>query len=102
MNDWPDHFPPSCPPPDAVEASGEMYRLVNSDPLTSVDFMSHMERLAAGMLKKRYWNDDCVASGLSVFVERDEADYVRRSVGPLRGAQLARGSIDNAGFMKHT
>lgn len=36
--EWPDGYPPGCPPPDAVDAAGEVYRVVNADPPTAEDF----------------------------------------------------------------
>lgn len=35
---WPDGFPLGCPPPDAVPAAGDVYRIVTTDPPSLNDF----------------------------------------------------------------
>ena len=42
--DWPDHFPPHCPPKGAKSASGTVYRLVQNNPVIAYDLMSQYER----------------------------------------------------------
>jgi len=54
-------LPPGCPPSDARAAEGTMYRLVGSDPPTSVDFLTHAE------LAKALKANPCSRCGLSVF-----------------------------------
>jgi len=38
---WPSFFPDACPPPDASEASAEVFRLVAFEPPSASDFESH-------------------------------------------------------------
>jgi hypothetical protein len=40
---WPAGFPLGCPPPDAVQASGTVYRVVYSDPPIADDFKPWIE-----------------------------------------------------------
>lgn len=102
LETWPDSFPDACPPSDAEVASGSFYRLVDSDPPTQRDFMNHHELLAAGRFRSRFWPDDCIAAGLSVFGDVADAQKTRAAVGPLRKKKIAVGEITGAGRMKHT
>ncbi|HVV77155.1 MAG TPA: hypothetical protein VHC43_14075 [Mycobacteriales bacterium] len=102
MTSWPDSFPEGCPPGDAVEAVGQMYRLVDSSPPSSSDFASHAEQLAAGTIKKRRWADDCAAAGVSVYSDVTAVETVRLSAGPLRKKMVAIGDLSGSGVMKQT
>lgn len=42
--EWPDHFPPGCPPADAHDLSGIVYMLVATDPPTPEDMECAIDR----------------------------------------------------------
>jgi hypothetical protein len=101
--EWPDNFPEACPPEEAADATGSFYRLVEANPPVARDFMSHIELQNAGIIPlKRSFADDCKAAGLSIFAERQDAENVRESVGPLRSKLIAYGDITDQGVMRHT
>lgn len=103
MGDWPDHFPESCPPADAADATGSFYRLVAGDPPTPGDFENHLQLRAAGTINpKRVFPDDCMAAGLSILSEKQDAEGLRESVGPLRSKLIAYGEITGHGVFKAT
>lgn len=58
---WPSFFPDSCPPTDAVPASGVVYRALLTNPPTEADYRSQAE------LRPHRYSGDCQATGLSVF-----------------------------------
>ncbi|QEO15620.1 hypothetical protein FLP10_15170 [Agromyces intestinalis] len=99
-DEWPDWFPPGCPPPAAVPAVGEFFRLVEGDDVVEEDFISHYERSLSG--GRRFWKDDVQASSCSLFQDRVDADETRRAIGSLRDKRVARGSISGSGQMQHT
>lgn len=61
-------FPPNCPPREAEEASGEVYRLVDSNPPVAKDFRSWYE-----LKPEKTYEDqakECQAHGLSVYTQK--------------------------------
>jgi hypothetical protein len=67
-----EQWPPNCPPNDAIDASGIVYRLVNHDPPQSDDFQTHFE---TGKLPK---GPPCMRCGLSVFRTLHDAVHLRK------------------------
>jgi len=80
------HFPANCPPTEAQQAHGTVYRIVKSDPPAADDFSSHHE---TGKLPKV---DACMRCGLSVFRTRDDGIHQRNSY-PRLGDYLASGEL---------
>jgi hypothetical protein len=70
---WPAHYPPGCPGPDAVPATGQVWRLVRSSPPDRSDWLSFRE-LHPGR-RRETDGGECKTCGLSV--HRDPADSVR-------------------------
>ena len=96
---WPSFFPETCPPPDASEASAEVFRLVAFEPPSASDFESHAERCPDK------WMGNCKASGLSVFTDKDDAVRLLRRVPGMRspGNLLASAILTpEAGKLMHT
>jgi hypothetical protein len=62
-----DHFPQSCPPPDAEDARGPIYRVVKSDPpgLDDLETFFEMGEVREGR--------ECECCGISVFRAIDDA-----------------------------
>lgn len=79
---WPD----GCPPADALDADGLVFRLVNNDPPTAADFVTHHE---SGRMRAA---PECLRCGLSVFRELGDAIHQRRLF-PRLGQLIARGSL---------
>ncbi len=84
--EFPDGWPDECPPPDAEEASGIVFRIVKNDPPKAEDMASHHE---TGKLPKA---PPCLRCGLSVF--RDLRDAVhQRLLLPRLGNWIAQGTL---------
>lgn len=68
---FPTDWPPGCPPDDAEDANGEVYRLAKQMPLATMDFLSYHELgIARG--------DAILRCGLSVFRLRADAEHASR------------------------
>jgi hypothetical protein len=100
---WPSFFPPQCPPSESKDASGEVFRLVFSDPPSVSDFESYAQ------MRPKKWMGNCKASGLSVFTAKSDAlRMVRRVQGIVqgksaRGGLIARANLTpEAGKLMHT
>ena len=96
---WPDYFPDDCPPQDSEPASGEVYRLVKSNPPTEDDFEDYVNLYPERDFRER----ECRACGLSVFRDVEDASNLRDRVPAMRGHLVARGKLNSElGRMKHT
>ena len=69
---FPADWPEGCPPDDAEDANGEVFRIVKSDPPTAADFQSYHEM---GMAR----GYPCRRCGLSVFRSRSDAEHASRA-----------------------
>lgn len=83
---WPKNWPENCPPNDAIDAAGDVFRLVRNDPPNPDDLESHFE---AGTLKSA---PHCLRCGLSVFREIRDAVHQRVLI-PKLGRLIARGTL---------
>lgn len=105
VDEWPDYFPESCPPNDASPAKGSFYRIVDEDPPDGEDFLGNLRLQQLGLRfknRKKRWSDECLAVGVSILADRDEALRLRESVGPMRDKAIAYGDITGDGLLKHT
>lgn len=83
---FPANWPKNCPPSDAVDADGDVFRIVKDEPPTDEDFASHWE---TGKLPKA---PPCLRCGLSVF--RDVRDAVhQRQLIPKLGCWIAQATL---------
>jgi len=84
------HFPTEwltdCPPHDAVDAAGEVFRIVKHEPPKEEDLASHHE---TGRLPKA---PACLRCGLSVFREIREAVHQRQLI-PKLGSLIAQAQL---------
>jgi len=80
--DWPDN----CPPPDAEDANGGVFRLVRDDPPKAKDFATHAE---TGRLPSA---PPCLRCGLSVFREKHDAVH-QRALMPRLGRLIASATL---------
>ncbi|MCP2726873.1 hypothetical protein [Limnofasciculus baicalensis] len=93
--EWPDHFPSGCPPQNANNASGEVYRLIKHDSPTPKDFKSWREENK----EKDCPNGvtECQACGLSVYTEKADACRVIRTIPRFKKAiKYSGGILDQA------
>lgn len=98
---WPDYFPDNCPPDNAREASGEVYRLVDNNPPTPEDFQSWREQHPNEQCPKSV--TECQASGLSVFTSMDDVNMARQKVKRLRKKKIAHSNLtSDLGRILHT
>lgn len=93
---FPADWPSNCPPADAVDADGVVFRIVKNDPPLAADFATHRE---TGRLKTA---PECLRCGLSVF--RDLCDAVhQRLLLPKLGPWIAQATLaSNHGKTKST
>lgn len=84
---FPDWFPGACPPANAVDASGVVYRIVSGATVTEEDFLTHHERGAALSAPA------CKRCGVSVFSSHEKAVH-RLKLSPRLGNGIAKGQLD--------
>ena len=83
---FPTNWPEACPPDEASDAEGIVFRLVDRDPPAASDFVTHFE---SGKMPKA---PQCLRCGLSVF--RDLRDAIhQRELFPKLGRYVARGRL---------
>lgn len=83
---FPKNWPNDCPPLDAIDAAGNVFRIAKHNPPTDIDFATHME---TGKLKSA---PECLRCGLSVFREFRDAMHQRRLM-PKLGQWIARATL---------
>jgi len=75
-------LPPNCPPREAEEASGEVYRLVNKNPPVAKDFLSWYESKPEMTYEDR--SKECQAHGLSVYNQKSSILSLLKRIPTLR------------------
>ncbi|MFD6064522.1 hypothetical protein [Rhodococcus wratislaviensis] len=102
--EWPAHYPSQCPPVDAEPAVGTYFRLVDAAPPTGEDILSHVELKNAGLRfrNRDFGNEQCIASGFSIFDTQFAAERTRSAVGPLRKKRIAKVDVSGSGVVKQT
>jgi len=98
---FPADWPQGCPPDDAEDAHGEVFRVVKTDPPAAADFLSYHEM---GITR----GDPIRRCGLSVFRVRADAEHASRAF-PNLGNVIARavlapehGKVKQTGRPSHT
>ncbi len=86
MPGFPADWPQGCPPPDAVDACGDVFRNVKTIPPTIEDFTSHAER---GTCLKA---PQCLRVGLSVFQRALDAMH-NAELFPRLGEHVAKATL---------
>ncbi len=81
---WFEDLPAKCPPTDASECQGTVYRIANGNPASPSDFFSqrHLQPL-----KIFEGVDECICRSLSVFSDFNEA-HKRRKLPKFRKAHI--------------
>ena len=83
---FPETWPANCPPADAGDADGDVFRLVKHDPPQPDDTASHME---TGRLPNA---PPCLRCGLSVFRELRDAVHQRQLL-PKLGNLIGKATL---------
>jgi hypothetical protein len=83
---FPTDWPEECPPDDAVDALGIVYRITKNNPPTAADMLSHHEtgRIPTG--------PPCIRCGLSIFRTQEDALH-QQSLMPRLGKVIAEGNL---------
>jgi len=87
---WPDYFPDQCPPNSAREEQLRVFRLVANCPPSIQDFVPV---LIEQPHRKFDSTELCLACGVSVFKNIEDANKRRKRFKPLRNKQIAVGLI---------
>jgi len=81
---WPDHYPEKCPPDDAENVSGVVYRFTNRTNPKHRDFLSYYELKPA----KDWGKKACQARGLSVYTSEEDCKTAISLVPALKKKKL--------------
>lgn len=84
---FPADWPGCCPPDDAMDAEGTVFRLAKRNPLQTSDVTTHLERGAAPNA------DPCLRAGLSVMRTKEDALHMARLFRRM-WKFVARGTLD--------
>lgn len=85
---FPNNWSEDCPPQDAVEADGVVYRVVKNLPPDKSDLASHLE---TGKLPTA---PACLRCGLSVFRDQNDAEHQKMLL-PKLGKWIAKATLNN-------
>lgn len=83
---FPDTWPSDCPPQDAVDAEGEVFRILDHDPPAAEDFLTSFE---TGAFPTR---PACLRCGLSVHRILADAFHTKTKY-PKLGRRIAKGML---------
>jgi hypothetical protein len=78
---WPEYFPQNCPPEEAAKADLTVFRLADSAPPTSADFIPTVVLTPSRLLGVEQL---CLGCGLSVHKESTDAFELKKRYKPLR------------------
>jgi hypothetical protein len=91
VNNWPDHYPKSCPPVKADGVSGNIYRFTNRNNPKHRDFQSYFE-----LRPDEDWgNKACNARGLSVYSTADDCIAAAAAIPALRKKKVCVANLPN-------
>ena len=95
--EWPDFYPPNCPPAEAESASGTVYRLVQHNPAQAEDFKTPWEEYRSEFEPPTI--DNC---GISVHTDRQDSEQLRSRIRKFRRRQIAEGALNpTLGMIQH-
>ncbi|WNL38631.1 hypothetical protein RN346_15240 [Halomonas sp. PAMB 3232] len=88
---WPDHYPEKCPPKDAEDVLGLVYRFTNRANPKDRDFLSYYE-----LKPDENWGQKaCQARGLSVYTSEEDCKTAISLVPALKKKKLCIGELDS-------
>lgn len=96
---WPDHYPEKCPPDNAEDVSGVVYRFTNRTNPKHKDFLSYYE-----LKPTENWGEKaCQARGLSVYTSEEDCKTALAAMPALRKKRLCVAELSSeAGVIAHT
>ena len=83
---------------DSEPASGTVYRLVLNNPVQAEDFESPFEEKPQ-RFKNKPNKIKCRSCGLSVHTNPQDSETLKKWVGKLRNAQIAKGELNTHGLV---
>ena len=100
--EWPDFYPPNCPEEGFEPASGTVYRLVLHESVGADGFKSRFEENPR-QFKNNSRRNLCRSCGLSVHTNLQDSEQLKKRVGRLRHARIAKGELNaTLGVIKRT
>ncbi|MDD5214773.1 MAG: hypothetical protein PHQ03_04425 [Methylococcales bacterium] len=94
MSDFPEYYPEKCPPSQAKDVEGEIFRFTTRNTPHHRDFLSHYE-LGIG--------EGCQAMGLSVFLSIEACEEMKDKVPAMRKKKIASADLNSKhGRFAHT
>lgn len=109
---FPAWFPPGCPPEDAMDAAGVIFRFVSHDPPSPDDFLSHEEMEFRGGETPVLHHSKCNRCSLSVYdslvsakatLKKLKENHKARTGLAYRYSAIAKGELSaELGKMKQT
>jgi hypothetical protein len=96
---WPEFFPEECPPNSSREPNETVFRFVKHNPPSGRDFRSKQERNP----KSGFGSKTCMACGLSVFGDVDDAKKAQHAIPGMKNKHIAKGRLETTdGMIEHT
>ncbi len=99
--EWPDFYPENCPPAEAEQASGTVYRLVRHDPPQAEDLKTYFEE------NPRFFDSKpellCKGCGVSVYTDLRDIRRLKKRSKKLKNRHIAEGKLNpTLGRIQHT
>lgn len=88
---FPKDMPDGCPPADAADVQGVIFRVVGQCPPTGYDLQTHAE---LGKARSAVGEKACWRFGLSVFKRFEEAAH-QRELFPALGSQISMATLNS-------
>nr|WP_320049639.1 hypothetical protein [uncultured Desulfuromonas sp.] len=96
---WPEHYPEKCPPAEAKNVSGQVYRFTNRSSPKCKDFLSYYDLKP----EKDWGSKACQARGLSVYTTVEDCETAVAAVPALRRKKLCVAVLSaDTGVIAHT
>lgn len=101
MEGWPDYYPPICPPSQAEEISGEVYRFTESENPSEKDFTPF--KILHPLQKWENKKKECESCGLSVLRTHEDCAAMRRKIPSFKKKFISVANLSqNHGKIKNT
>ena len=91
LSDFPEYYPEQCPPYNANNTEGIVFRFTKEDKPHKQDFISFYEKNP----NKDWGMDTCQAMGLSVFPTIEACEEMKRKIPALNKKKIASANLNN-------
>lgn len=88
MSEFAKNCPETCPPPEAVDVNGDVYRFVRSDPPAHTDMRSWQDEG-----RNPGQGDPCGRCGLSVLTRLEDVAVARKAIPGFRKRLVAKATL---------